>query len=479
MGDLSAYSVWSAVNIIAVILMALLIANILKKSLTFLKKSLIPTSVLAGIMVLLIAVIYNLISGKLLFENEFFGANGYNFLEIIAYHMLALGFIASTLQSSNKKLSKQRSKEIFDSGVTTVATYLIQGVLGLGITILIALLLMPGFFEAAGILLPFGYGQGTGQALNYGNIFESQYGFEGGKSFGLTVAAFGFLSASIGGVIHLIVLKKKNPTIMDRINNKNKSKGIVMGDDSKDGSLGKLTVQIILCVMAYFVTYLVMFGLGKLIPGLVSVVYGFNFLFGVLAAMGIKGIINFFRKKRVIKQKVTNNYLLSNIANFCFDIMIVAGIGAIRLDIIGKYWWILLILGAFGAVATYFYTRFVAKKLFPLYTEEQFLATYGMLTGTASTGIVLLREIDPDFSTDAANNLVYQTLPAMVFGFPMMFLAPFAPEQPFVTLAIMAGLLVVMNVILFRSKIFKRKKKAAAFIEGEQQAVATEDTSEE
>ncbi len=451
------YSVWSAIVIVAVILLCLLVANILKKKVAFLTKSLIPTSVLAGIILFFVATLYNVITGELLFNQKIFGGKGYSFLETIAYHSLAIGFIASSLQSTNKKLNKQRSKEIFDSGVTTVATYLLQGVLGLAITI-VAALLINDFFSAAGILLPFGYGQGTGQALNYGNIYETDYGFVGGKSFGLTIAAFGFLCASIGGVIHLTILKRKNPDLMEKVKSRKKSENVVIsGDDSKDGSLGKLTVQITLCILAYLVTYLIMLCLGTLIPSLRSVVYGFNFLFGVLSAMLIKAIINFFKKKNVIKQEVANNYLLSNIGNFCFDLMIVAGIGAIRLDIIQNYVGILIILGVVGAFATYFYTRMVAKKLFPQYVEEQFLATYGMLTGTASTGIVLLREIDPDFQTDAANNLVYQTLPAMVFGFPMMLLAAVAPKQPILTLIIMAVLFVVMNVILFRSVIFKKK----------------------
>ncbi|MBO7297543.1 MAG: hypothetical protein J6U60_00690, partial [Clostridia bacterium] len=40
-------------------------------------------------------------------------------------------------------------------------------------------------------------------------IYETDYGFVGGRSFGLTIAALGFLSASIGGVIHLNILRKK------------------------------------------------------------------------------------------------------------------------------------------------------------------------------------------------------------------------------------------------------------------------------
>ncbi len=85
------------------------------------------------------------------------------------------------------------------------------------------------------------------------------------------------------------------------------------------------------------------------------------------------------------------------------------------------------------------------------------MVMYGMLTGTASTGIILLRELDPDFSTPAAENLVYQNFPAMVFGFPIMLLAAVAPEKPVMVFGIVCAFFLVMNLILFRSKIFKKK----------------------
>ncbi|MBR6755021.1 MAG: hypothetical protein IKM22_03740, partial [Clostridia bacterium] len=85
------------------------------------------------------------------------------------------------------------------------------------------------------------------------------------------------------------------------------------------------------------------------------------------------------------------------------------------------------------------------------------LAMYGMLTGTASTGIILLREIDGDFETPVADNLVYQNFPAIVFGFPLMILATLAPVKPILTTIILFAFFVVLNIILFRSKIFKKK----------------------
>ena len=165
------YSVWGTLNIIAVLLISLLVGNVLKKTIPLLQASLIPTSVLGGGILLILSGIYRLITKEILFDADFFGGNGMMTLEMITYHTLALGFIASTFKSSEGKLTKQRTVEIFNTGVTTVATYLLQGIFGLAIS-LIAALVMKNFFEAAGMILPFGYGQGTGQAMNYGNIYE-------------------------------------------------------------------------------------------------------------------------------------------------------------------------------------------------------------------------------------------------------------------------------------------------------------------
>ncbi|MBQ8772564.1 MAG: hypothetical protein IJZ28_05120, partial [Clostridia bacterium] len=93
---------------------------------------------------------------------------------------------------------------------------------------------------------------------------------------------------------------------------------------------------------------------------------------------------------------------------------------------------------------------------------EQFLCMFGMLTGTASTGIILLREADPHFKTPVADNLIYQNFPAIAFGFPLMFLALLAPKQPLLTLGILLAFFVVVNIILFRSFIFRKRKKATS-----------------
>ena len=456
------FNVWGGINLIAALLISLILANALKRTIRPLQASLIPTSVLGGLLLLLAAGIYKVITKRTLFESAVFGGNGTTNLEIITYHMLALGFIATTFKSSGGKLTKKRTGEIFNTGVTTVSTYLLQGVFGMVIS-LIAALAVPGFFKAAGILLPFGYGQGTGQALNYGGIFENDYGFAGGKSFGLSVAALGFLSASIGGVIYLSWLKRKGRITVSIGSEKAFRSEEIQGVNEipMQESIDKLTIQVALVITAYLISYLLMFFLGKALPGMRSVIFGFNFLLGVLSATLVKLVLGLMKKMKILKREYVNDFLMTRTSNFFFDIMVVAGIAAIRLSVLQKYWGIILIMGIIGLVITFIYNHFVAKTLFPEYTEEQFLMMYGMLTGTASTGIILLREIDPEFKTPASDNMVYQNFPAIVFGFPMMLLATMAPVRPWLTLIILTLFFIVMNVILFRNVLIRMIRKKA------------------
>ena len=451
------YSAWGFIMIISLLLGSLLAGNTLKRKIPFLKNSLMPASVIGGTVLIVLAAVYKGVTGNVMFDTAVFNHNGTAYLEMITYHTLALGFVASTLKITNSHLNRKRTVEIVNSGVTTVATYLLQGIVGLGITI-IAAIIMSGFFEAAGMLLPFGFGQGTGQAMNYGNIYEQDYGFDGGKSFGLTIAALGFLSASFGGVIHLNVMKKQGKLKISE-DAKRLNVETVEGSDEipMQESLDKTSIQIAFIFISYALAYIMMYVLGKLLPGMKSTIYGFNFLLGVLCATIVKYITRFLRKKQFMHREYINNFLLTRLSNFFFDVMIVSGIAAIRLDILEKYWGIAIIIAFGGLIATYAYNRFVAKVLFKEYEEEQFLAMYGMLTGTASTGIILLREVDGNFKTPAADNLVYQNFPAILLGFPMLILATLAPKNTIVALAIIFVYFVVLNIVLFRSVIFKKR----------------------
>lgn len=453
-------SVWGVINVFAMLLVGLLAASLLKKTFKGLRESLIPTSVLAGFILLFVSGVYMTISGTSMFDTNFMGGNGFTILETITYHSLAIGFIASTFESSDEKASGKRKTEIFNTGVTTVCTYLVQALIGLGLTIAISKIVM-GIFPAAGMILPFGYGQGTGQAMNYGGIYETQYGFVGGKSFGLAVATFGFLSGSIGGVLYLGYLKRKNHlkkqdagTMKAAIEKSQRQDEIPLFEN-----MDTLSVQFALILMCYLITYGMIYVLGELIPGLKSVIYGFNFLIGVLVTTIVKKVMNVLEEKKILKKHYVNDFMMVRIRNLFYDLMVVAGISAIKVSTMDGYIGVLVVICVIGAVCTFLYNYFVSRVLFKEYADQQLVAMFGMLTGTASTGIVLLRELDVDFETPVSDNLVYQNFPAIIFGLPLMLIASSAPENPMRTWLIALAFFIVLNIILFRAQIFGKKKK--------------------
>ena len=354
--------VWSGLLIIAILFAFMMLAHILRRKIPFLNKSLLPPSVLGGVIILLFTTIFKLITKENFFELEVFSMgdmSGISTLEIITYHALAVGFICMGLKSSkNKKHNKKRAAEVLNTGLTTVTTYLLQAVVGLIITMLAAVILtdLEGFNPAAGIILCLGYGQGTGQALNFGTQYQVDYGFKHGADFGLAIAAMGFLVASIGGVIVLNILKRKgriSTNVDEDSENLDLSHYQTNNEIPVNGSIDKLTVQIALIIVVYAVVYGIMYLLGELVPGMRGTIFGFNFLLGTLIAVLLKTILNKCREKKLINHVYVNDFMMNRIGGVAFDIMIVAGIAAIDITNLKSYLGILLIMGVLGAAVTF------------------------------------------------------------------------------------------------------------------------------
>ncbi len=458
--------VWSFIVSLGALLLAMMAANALQKLIKPLRRLMIPSSVLGGFLLLGVMWLVRALGGGEIVTTSL--------LEMITYHGLGLGFAAMALRSMEKKQDKRSRTGAFDCGVTVVCGYLMQAVVGLAVTLLLYKLI--GGFFASGILLPMGYGQGPGQAYNWGHTYELQYGFANGTSFGLTVAAMGFVSASVGGVIFLNHLRRKG--VIHRELGEDVQEQLSVSDFEGENeipqseSMDKFSVQMALVFGSYLIAYLFMYGvnclietgvLGGLGSTLQSLIWGFQFLFSTLAAMLVKAVMRALKNKGVIKREYTNNYMQNRIAGFMFDLMVVSSIAAIDLSAFTKPDFLvpLTIICILGAVTTYAYLRFVCKRVFPMYEYEAFASLYGMQTGTASTGAILLRELDPKFETQAADNLVYHQLWAIVFGFPIMLLMGVAPQSPakaVITMLIALALFVAFNILLLRRSLFRKKQ---------------------
>jgi len=254
----------------------------------------------------------------------------------------------------------------------------------------------------------------------------------------------------------------KNESVSDELGNEDE---IPLAE-----SIDKFTIQICFVMLTFLVSYGFMkfvdvlfiesgrlgeFGIKTVRP----LIWGFNFIFGTLFAMLVKLIVKHLRKSQLMKRMYLNNFMLNRITGFAFDFMIIASITLIDIKVLSNLWIPLLIICTAGLAGTFWYVKAACNTIYKSYPLEGFLSMYGMLTGTASTGVALLREADPDFDTPASQNLVSGSSTAIVFGFPMLLLLGIAPEQPYLVLILLVFFALVINVLLFRSRIIGKRKK--------------------
>ena len=453
---------WNWLVQFCILATALLIGNILRTKIPFLRKSLIPSALIGGLLLL----VFKAIPGCEGLINK-------PVMEIVTYHALGLGFVALALKN-NKIESKSTPMKVIETGALTASTYVIQGIVGLIVSISF-FYFGKKLFYAAGLLLPMGYGQGPGQALNFGKIFTGWAAKQGidfpGADFGLSIAATGFIVGSIVGVVYMNILRRRGVLSRQKIveAQMNKLEDYEGKGEIPDAeSIDKLSVQICMVLFVYFLVFLFTnwiqgmelgdFGTNTLKPML----WGFNFLIGTLFGILFKWLLGRFKKAKLMSREYINNYMLNRISGFCFDIMIVAGTAAINFNEFGKFVLPFILIVTLGAFVTFVNVLWISKHLYPDYKYEGFFSMFGMLTGTASNGMILLREIDPKFETPAANNLVLQTLSAIVLGFPVLLLVGYAPQSlkaTWITLGVLVVFWIALTVFMLRTKIFKRKKE--------------------
>ena len=93
-----------------------------------------------------------------------------------------------------------------------------------------------------------------------------------------------------------------------------------------------------------------------------------------------------------------------------------------------------------------------------------FLVNFGTLTGTASNGMILLREVDSTFETQSSNIFIVSQFPAMVAVAPLLLLTSFAGKSPtntYIALGIFLALAAIYTTVIFilQKKVVEKQFK--------------------
>jgi ESS family glutamate:Na+ symporter len=436
---------WEAFYYILSISLLLVLASLLRQAISkFSKRVIIPTSIIAGFIGLFLGKeVLNLLS----MNQETLG--------MIVYHLMAIGFIAISLI----KREKRKTNAMVKSGMFIVSGYLIQGIIGLSVVFIIMAFFDPNIFVGLGLLLPLGFGQGPGQAFSIGSQWE-KIGFTTGGNIGLSIATIGFVWATIIGLplMNYLIRKKKNDQVV--LNKMTKIMRTDKAFESSD-SIDTLTTQLILIGFAYFLTYTTLQGLTTLLSNagtfgasLSALLWGFHFNIGAAYGILIRFVLNRLEENNIISKDISKPYILQRISGTSFDFMITASISAISLVALKSYVFPIIIITTLGGLATILYTNYILTRTLEVNKVENIIAFYGMQTGTISTGMALLKGVDPYFHTDAAENLVLGSAFAMLIGLPLMILINlpiigYINNQPLYYIVTMILFIMYLGFLLF------------------------------
>ncbi|MFW5683976.1 MAG: sodium:glutamate symporter [Spirochaetota bacterium] len=456
---------WTLFIHIGIIATAMMLATWIRTRVRFFQRYLIPNALTAGFILL---PLYNFVFPLLGLDTMT--------LEALTYHLLSVSFVAMSLRKAPKRPNDGR---IFATSVSVLSQYAIQTTVGLLLTYLLISTIMPDLFHSFGWLMPLGFVLGPGQAFSIGEGWRVA-GIEGAGSIGLTFAAIGFIVSSFGGVFLINYGLRRgwmSKAHADAINKQGIKRGVYpRGSRLPVGSLltteteavDSMTLNAGLVLIAYFAAYLFLLAmqwalgfLGSTGERLATNLWGISFIFAAIAGLGIKGLLTVVKADHII-----DNQTLNRVSGFAVDFMVTAAIAAISLVIVGEFWLPILVLSVAGTTLCFVQVPWFTSRIFRDHQFHRMLIIFGVSTGTLSTGLALLRVVDPDFETPVASDYAYASGITFLLAIPFI-LSINLPVSAFETgnmlyFWLALGVAAAYLIFVFVSYLFLAKGRAFA-----------------
>jgi ESS family glutamate:Na+ symporter len=417
---------WTLFIDLGIIAIALAIATLLRAKVPFFQRFLIPNALTAGFILL---AFYNLAAPALGLGTQNLGG--------LVFHLLNISFISMSLKEGSMKGA---GKRIFSTAISVIAHYAIQVAIGLGITVLFIITIKPDLFLNFGFFLALGYGLGPGQSFAIGKAWEGASegfkGFANAGNIGLIFAAIGYLWGCIGGVWLINFGRKKGWVDADThaaIGEKSMRTGVfgrnekgpvgaVLRTDTE--AIDSMSFHLLLVFGVYLVAFLVLklvtwplAALGSLGKQLSDTLWGISFVFAAIIGMFTKSLMKVLKINHLLDEGTFNR-----IAGGSVDFMLAAAVGAISLVVVTQYWLPIAVVCIVGGIVTTFTCLWMTSRLFDDHQFARNLMLFGNMTGTLSTGLALLRVVDPEFKTTVASDYVYSNGITFALAIPMILL---------------------------------------------------------
>lgn len=400
----------------------LLVGHLLRTKVALLRKLYLPSCVIAGLMGLAAIQAVTWYFGKPAISHVAFWTAGWSklpgFLINIVFACLFLGVALPKFST----LARRAGPQLAYGQIVAWGQYAV----GIGLF----LLLIQHFWDLPdmfGAIIPVGFEGGHGTAGGLADTFKEVKWAEG-KDFALASATAGILSAVIVGMALVnwaqrrgYTVKRQDPENVPEDN----TIGIIPVD--RRPSAGRLTVSadaiesFTLHVAIVGIAILIGFALkqGLLLAGEATYYEAFDETTGEIVRHDtfytiaksfplfplcmLGGLTVQLCEDRFDRHKLIDPGLTRRIQNTALDFLVVAAIATISIDAIAKGLAPLLIIVAAGIAWNVFCVLVLARRLLPDAWFERSIAEMGQSMGVTATGLLLLRVVDPDYESPAAD----------------------------------------------------------------------------
>ena len=412
----------------------LLLGVVARARLALFRRLMIPASLLGGLF------------GFLLISIGWGIGYGPEDFKLFTLHFFTLSFMSLCLTGPDEMVGKA-PPAIFRGAlwlsVIWVMSLCLQALLGIGVTDLLAL-----FGEGAGmspyqgVIVANGFTQGPGQALAYGSIWEQNFGLHDIVSVGLIFASLGFAVSFLIGVplARWVGAKRSEAGHRSQTPQADVLSGILKVENREpigraithSANVDTLAYHIGLLGLAYVLTYFYMEMMLSVTDGMmlgtmpVATFFSYNLFF-------FHGLVIATLLRLVIKGLGVARYFDTGtqkmITGTAVDFMIVGTLMSIQLSVLTAYLVPILAVGVVVSLATLALCFYYGSRSHSELGLIRALTLFGCCTGSAGTGLLLLRIVDPKFSTPIARELaLFNILITLLAAHLLMFMVPILPS---------------------------------------------------
>ncbi len=415
-------------NIMAIVGLMLVIGIVIRAKVKIFQNFLIPAAIIGG------AIGFILINlGVLPFESKQF----VNF----SLHAFIISFMSLCLTNKPDDAPEVKRKEYLRGGLWM--SFIWSGSVGLqaivGGMLLIAYNMVTGsnFSEMFGYISTHGFTQGPGQGLTIGKIWAGLGASGDLPIVGLIYANIGFIFAFVIGVpvARYFIKKGLNANKKARIEKEylvgileNKKSSALGYEKTHPANIDTMAFQLSILFITYGLTFLYMKYVLVYIKGVpfigILTAWGLFFFHGLIMATIVRLIINKMGLGHMLSSR-----LQKHITGTAVDILLVASFMSVSFQVLTKYIGPITVVAVGVLVTTFFYIWYFGRKLTEL-GPERMVAQLGCCTGATANGLLLLRILDPDYTTSVSLELAFFNV-AILFtaGVPLFLVAPNVPNM--------------------------------------------------